>query len=249
MTTNIFHKDTEQLYSSICSSGKCCLTHSSYVASSWPGPLEGPLPGRRAPGLHGTASRSAIFSRALQAHQALCLTLFLRGMVWVVCCCVGFSQVRGSSSQWEWQEFSKAAFGVVRNRWELKEQRATLKRFLGPQSPTGSLHFYLRTTPAASVKFAIPKNADERGIFPILLKSLEPIPVFSTLGEKILAGEWFPAFTAVQSENLVSRAFMLLFGGGGGGLNACVGMAAHAQCVCAEDRYDVSRPCCSVCAR
>lgn len=71
----------------------------------------------------------------------------------------------------------------------MKEQIVTLKHFLGPQSPTGSLYFYLRTTSAAPVKFAIPKNADERGIFSMLLKSLEPIPIFSTLGEKILAGD------------------------------------------------------------
>lgn len=72
----------------------------------------------------------------------------------------------------------------------MKEQRATLKHFLGPQNPNGSFHCYLRTTSAASVKFAITKKADERGIFSILLKSLEPIPMF-TLGEKVLAGELF----------------------------------------------------------
>jgi len=67
-----------------------------------------------------------------------------------------------------------------------------LRHFLGPQSlqsQSGSSHFYLSTTSASSVKFAIPKNKDEREIFPIVLKSLEPIPIFNTLGEKILAGE------------------------------------------------------------
>lgn len=58
-------------------------------------------------------------------------------------------------------EFSRAASGVVQSRWELKEQRATLKHFLGPQSPSSSLQFCLRTD---SEKSATPKITDERGI-------------------------------------------------------------------------------------
>lgn len=66
--------------------------------------------------------RSAILPRALQTHQALCLTLFLCGIFWGAGCCGGFSQVCDSSSRWEWQEFSRAAFKVVRNRcWRSKE--------------------------------------------------------------------------------------------------------------------------------
>lgn len=94
------------------------------------------MPGQRAPGLHGFSNRSVIFSRALHTPQALSLTLFPCGLVWAVGCCVGFSQVHVSSSQWEWQEFSRAArVQIVQSMWELKEQSASLRHFLRPQSP------------------------------------------------------------------------------------------------------------------
>lgn len=67
MTSHIFHQDTEQLYLWICSS--CKLPH------RFPQQLTRTtgrtIPGWWAPGLLGSASRSAVFFRAKQAHWAL----------------------------------------------------------------------------------------------------------------------------------------------------------------------------------
>lgn len=100
--------------------------------------------GEWAPGLQGSSNRS-VTSRALHTPQALSLTLLPCGIVWVVGCCVGFSQLHGSSSPREWWKFSRAASRTVQSRWELKEQRAALKHFLGPQRPSSSLKLCLRT--------------------------------------------------------------------------------------------------------
>lgn len=123
--------------------------------------MGGTMPGQWAPGLHSSSNRSGILSRALHTPQALSPTLFPCGIVWVAGRCEGFSQLHGNSSQWE---FSRAASGIVQSRWEFKEQRATLKHFLGPQSPSSSLQLCLRPDSAASEKSATPKIADERGI-------------------------------------------------------------------------------------
>lgn len=188
--------------------------------------------GQWASGLHGSSNRSVIFSRALHTPQPLFLTLFLCGTVWVVGCCLEFSQIHGSSSQWEWQGFTRAASGVVQRRWELKEQRATLKHFLQPQSPSKSLQFCLRTGSAASAKSATTKITAEKGIQEFSLyywKALRPFQCSASWEKKILAGIWFSSFTVLWSENVVPGGSLLPFGG-----RRCVcllGMAAHTPCV------------------
>lgn len=114
--------------------------------------------------------------------------------------------------QWEWQEFSRAASGIVQSRWELKEQRATLKHFLGLYS---SLQFCLRTDSAASAKSATPKITDERGIQELSLyywKALRHLQCSASWEKKIPVGVWFSSFTTLQSEN-VPGGFMVPFGG------------------------------------
>lgn len=191
------------------------------------------VPGQWALGLHGSSNTSVIFSRALHTPQALSLTLFPCGIVWAVSCCGGFSQVHGSSSQWEWQESSRAASGIVQSTWELKEQSASLRHFLGPQSPSSSLQFCLRTDSAASEKSATSKITDERGKqdFPLYYwKSLETVPIFSIMGEKNPCRCMILFIYSAVEWKCCSRRLSLPFGGWR--CTCLFGMAAHVPCVC-----------------
>lgn len=206
------------------------------------------VPGQWALGLHGSSNTSVIFSRALHTPQALSLTLFPCGIVWAVSCCGGFSQVHGSSSQWEWQESSRAASGIVQSTWELKEQSASLRYFLGPQSPSSSLQFCLRTDSAASEKSATSKITDERGKqdFPLYYwKSLETVPIFSIMGEK-------KSLQVYDSLHLQCCGVKMLFEEALSPfwrLEMCMPIWNGSSCAMClwEDHCNVS--CCSVCTR